>query len=292
MQTKRLRSIREAQRERILERDGRICVYCHKPANSVDHVIPYSYNGNNTDSNLVACCLRCNSIAGSQIFDSLAQKAAYIRATLERKGERLGLPIWQADDMPVAAPKPKCPVVLPEPEPPKPSLTVIKHRAYRPRRPRRPRALVPREISRHDYGWLFSIRLQEWMAVFAASYAETNSQLDYWPIAQLAAVSQINKGYWGHWARAYEKACAGYHIPPSHRAPSAAQWLVLLERMPWVWRMEFEGLYDILYTGRPPNKVCRYCGLPFYSRLGSQRYCTDFHWMRALIARRKARRLG
>lgn len=53
--------ISQATRLRIATRDGFKCRYCGKNAITVDHVIPRSQNGVNSDSNLVTCCVTCNS---------------------------------------------------------------------------------------------------------------------------------------------------------------------------------------------------------------------------------------
>lgn len=49
----------------VLERDGWVCRYCRKPANTVDHVVPYERGGLSTEENLVACCAHCNSAKGT-----------------------------------------------------------------------------------------------------------------------------------------------------------------------------------------------------------------------------------
>ena len=49
----------------VLERDRYTCVYCGKPANEVDHVIPRHLNGSDAPSNLVASCRRCNNLKGT-----------------------------------------------------------------------------------------------------------------------------------------------------------------------------------------------------------------------------------
>lgn len=69
----------EKLRQEILERDAFMCAYCDEWADSVDHIIPYSYCQNNDKDNLVACCLDCNLIASDKIFESLSDKRAYIR---------------------------------------------------------------------------------------------------------------------------------------------------------------------------------------------------------------------
>lgn len=53
-----------ATRIRILERDGFRCRYCRDRAITLDHLKPRSQGGSNEDSNLVACCVPCNSRKG------------------------------------------------------------------------------------------------------------------------------------------------------------------------------------------------------------------------------------
>ena len=48
-------------RKRILERDKRICHYCGKEADTVDHKTPVRFGGTDDEENLVACCRKCNS---------------------------------------------------------------------------------------------------------------------------------------------------------------------------------------------------------------------------------------
>lgn len=69
----------ESLRREILERDAFMCAYCDGEADTVDHIIPYSYCQTNDKDNLVACCLDCNLIASDKIFESLSSKREYIR---------------------------------------------------------------------------------------------------------------------------------------------------------------------------------------------------------------------
>jgi hypothetical protein len=48
-------------RASILQRDGFICTYCGRHAQSVDHIIPLSKGGTNDPDNLTAACNTCNS---------------------------------------------------------------------------------------------------------------------------------------------------------------------------------------------------------------------------------------
>lgn len=68
----------QSKRERILSEYNYLCVYCGDAASEVDHILPYSYKINNSDSNLVASCKICNLIAGSKIFDNFSLKKSYI----------------------------------------------------------------------------------------------------------------------------------------------------------------------------------------------------------------------
>lgn len=47
-------------RGRILLRDKRMCGYCAKRGDTMDHVLPRSRGGQDTWENLIACCASCN----------------------------------------------------------------------------------------------------------------------------------------------------------------------------------------------------------------------------------------
>ena len=53
-------------KDRLFKRDRGVCLYCDKPATTIDHVIPRSRGGDTTWLNTVASCLRCNSKKGSR----------------------------------------------------------------------------------------------------------------------------------------------------------------------------------------------------------------------------------
>lgn len=48
----------------VLDRDGRVCHYCGRPATTADHVIPKARGGTDDPDNLVAACVSCNSAKG------------------------------------------------------------------------------------------------------------------------------------------------------------------------------------------------------------------------------------
>lgn len=58
----------------VLARDGHRCAYCARPATTVDHVIPRKHGGDNSYSNCVAACLRCNS----KKADKLLKEVGYV----------------------------------------------------------------------------------------------------------------------------------------------------------------------------------------------------------------------
>jgi 5-methylcytosine-specific restriction endonuclease McrA len=60
--------IRPAKRKRIYERDGWQCCYCNvdlrdevASRRTLDHIVPRVHGGSNHESNLVTCCITCNS---------------------------------------------------------------------------------------------------------------------------------------------------------------------------------------------------------------------------------------
>ena len=54
----------------LTERYGDFCFYCRKEiATTIDHVVPYSWDEDNSIENLVPACGLCNSLASDKIFD-------------------------------------------------------------------------------------------------------------------------------------------------------------------------------------------------------------------------------
>ncbi len=72
------RYIPQAIRDRVMERDNSTCRFCGRPATDCDHVYPWSQGGTHHETNLVASCEHCNSIAGSRVFSEFAKKKSYI----------------------------------------------------------------------------------------------------------------------------------------------------------------------------------------------------------------------
>lgn len=57
-----------ALRKRVMERDGGMCQHCgtaERP--TLDHIIPYSHGGPDTEDNLQVLCKSCNSRKGARV---------------------------------------------------------------------------------------------------------------------------------------------------------------------------------------------------------------------------------
>jgi hypothetical protein len=104
---KRTVRLSSARRRRILERDHYLCRYCNERADQVDHIIPYTWSIRNEDSNLVACCGRCNLVAGNKVFDSFDQKRDYILARRRQKRDQIVADAPVKTHQPEAKPKRK-----------------------------------------------------------------------------------------------------------------------------------------------------------------------------------------
>jgi protein-arginine kinase activator protein McsA len=79
---------------KVYKRDKYICQYCgyspyyceeFKPLH-IDHILPWSVRGSNSDKNLVVACAKCNLIAGSKWFNSFEDKKAYILSEIRKRG--------------------------------------------------------------------------------------------------------------------------------------------------------------------------------------------------------------
>jgi 5-methylcytosine-specific restriction endonuclease McrA len=78
---------------KILERDDHRCQYCGLDGRAsfenalvmrVDFVVPRARKGKKDPSNLVACCIPCNTIKGTRVYASFDAAKAYV---LKQRGE-------------------------------------------------------------------------------------------------------------------------------------------------------------------------------------------------------------
>jgi CRISPR/Cas system Type II protein with McrA/HNH and RuvC-like nuclease domain len=65
-------------KNRIMKRDKFRCVYCGSQKHlTIDHVIPKSKGGQNTWSNMVTCCSKCNCKKGDRTPEEAGLKPVY-----------------------------------------------------------------------------------------------------------------------------------------------------------------------------------------------------------------------
>ncbi|MDQ0890251.1 hypothetical protein QFZ81_005339 [Paenibacillus sp. V4I9] len=63
-------------RKAALKRDHYTCLWCGRPATTVDHIVPSSKGGSDLPQNLLASCIECNTKRGnSSAFSYLLEKA-------------------------------------------------------------------------------------------------------------------------------------------------------------------------------------------------------------------------
>jgi 5-methylcytosine-specific restriction endonuclease McrA len=77
---------------KILERDDHRCQYCGLDGKAsfenalvmrVDFVVPRARKGKKDPSNLVACCIPCNTIKGTRVYGSLEEAKAFVLKSRE-----------------------------------------------------------------------------------------------------------------------------------------------------------------------------------------------------------------
>lgn len=77
---------------KILERDNHRCQYCGLDGRAsfenalvmrVDFVVPRARKGKKDASNLVACCIPCNTIKGTKVYANLQEARAFVLKSRE-----------------------------------------------------------------------------------------------------------------------------------------------------------------------------------------------------------------
>jgi 5-methylcytosine-specific restriction endonuclease McrA len=73
--------IRKNKRLAIYLRDGMACAYCGSTIEdgitlTLDHITPYSKGGTNSESNLITCCGKCNSVRQDRNIEDWAKNVA------------------------------------------------------------------------------------------------------------------------------------------------------------------------------------------------------------------------
>tara|TARA_R110000744_G_C18865641_1_gene504561 strand:- start:35 stop:445 length:411 start_codon:yes stop_codon:yes gene_type:complete len=84
-----------------------ICTYCKDIADTLDHVIPHSYVATNSKqirtynkNEVVPCCRECNSLLGSKLYFTIAERADYLYTTYKKRYKKLlSIPEWDENDL-------------------------------------------------------------------------------------------------------------------------------------------------------------------------------------------------
>lgn len=84
----RQKRFRENQKQTLLG-DDPICVYCGETASGVDHIVPKSKGGRDTDDNTVLCCARCNATKNNLSLTDFLNYNDFIRKDLVNQNENL-----------------------------------------------------------------------------------------------------------------------------------------------------------------------------------------------------------
>ena len=70
--------------DKVINWAGKKCYYCQSPAHGIDHIVPRVKGGTDDESNLVPCCMICNSEKCGRSFwewfrDTLQDRRVYKR---------------------------------------------------------------------------------------------------------------------------------------------------------------------------------------------------------------------
>lgn len=93
------RTLSRERKDRILERDNYTCQYCYSTADQVDHIIPWSYEHNNSETNLIACCFICNLLVSNKVFKNLAEKTAFISEHRHKFVKKNPICLWTKEEI-------------------------------------------------------------------------------------------------------------------------------------------------------------------------------------------------
>lgn len=61
-------------RKGVFARDGHVCQYCGRRAESIDHVVPRSRGGEHTWENVVAACRPCNTTKRDRLLEETSMR--------------------------------------------------------------------------------------------------------------------------------------------------------------------------------------------------------------------------
>jgi 5-methylcytosine-specific restriction endonuclease McrA len=86
----------------VLRRDARVCAYCGKRADTIDHVLPRSRGGVHSWENCVAACRACNSRKADRLLSELGWALGFVPGP-PRRG-RSGVLVLTVDPHPTWEP--------------------------------------------------------------------------------------------------------------------------------------------------------------------------------------------
>lgn len=78
MINRKVRSRIGFSRRGVLARDGFSCAYCGKKADTIDHVIPRAFGGQNTWENCVAACGKCNNKKSDSTLEQMGWSLDFV----------------------------------------------------------------------------------------------------------------------------------------------------------------------------------------------------------------------
>lgn len=71
-------SIKPETKKRVEERDGGVCIFCHRPGKGEAHVVPRSHGGLGVEQNLITVCRPCHNL-----LDNTVSRRWYLLVAIE-----------------------------------------------------------------------------------------------------------------------------------------------------------------------------------------------------------------
>ena len=93
------RKLSKAARKEILELNNYECAYCFSPADTVDHIIPFSHRHDDSYNNLAACCSLCNCLAGNKVFKTFEEKKDWLLERREFYFSKRVIVLWLKEEL-------------------------------------------------------------------------------------------------------------------------------------------------------------------------------------------------
>lgn len=100
IKTNRARNqISAEKRDIIFSNYNGLCAYCLLCAEEIDHIIPWSYNQDDSLDNLVPVCWLCNQIASNRMFETFEKKRQWVLATRYKLIKNNIIIIWTKEEL-------------------------------------------------------------------------------------------------------------------------------------------------------------------------------------------------